>query len=585
MLVIGKSASVTAAKEYFERSLRVGDYYAEGQEISGTWHGLAATRLGLSGALKRDQFAALLENRHPLTGEKLKVRTAHVPGMDFTFTAPKSVSLLYGITGDERIAQAMRQAVVEAMGAVERDMKTRVRLDGKETDRVTGNMAWGEFLHKTSRPVGGVPDPHLHIHAYAMNVTWDAVEGRYKAAQIGDLKGEATYYEAVFHNALARGLAALGYGIDRKERFFEVAGIGRELVGRFSRRRDIIEEVARVRGIDDPEIKKAISKLTRERKSESLNFEELRSVWRSRLLPDDYKAMQAVESGARHRPTRMEPVNLNQLVKAELADALRSDSAVSEKDVLTRVLRRAYGAVQPAEVQAALDAQGIIRGEVDGRRWITTEEAHRQEHAVVGYAREGRNARAPLGHGGYEPADFLNEGQRAAVAHVWASPDRVMLVRGGAGVGKTKGVMVEAIKGLQAAGHKSFVFTTTIPTKNDLRAEGLPAETVQKLLASPDMQAQLGEDAVVFLDEARLLDVASAEKLFDAAEKYDWRLILIGDDKQHSAVRRGDLFKLLRQEARLPVAEVTEIVRQTGAYKRAVADLDAGHLGIGLGQA
>ena len=579
MLVIGKSASVAAAKDYFERSLRVGDYYAEGQEIAGTWHGLAAARLGLSGALTREQFSALLDNKHPLTGEKLKVRKAYVPGMDFTFTAPKSVSLLYGITGDERIAQAMSQAVIEAMAAVERDMKTRVRMGGKETDRVTGNMAWGEFLHKTGRPVDGIPDPHLHVHAYAMNVTWDPVEKRFKAAQIGDLKGEATYYEAVFHNALARGLSQLGYGIERKDQFFEVAGIGRELINRFSRRRDIIEESARTQGIDDPEIKKAISKLTRERKAEDLTFDELRAVWRARLLPKDYQTLTGLEIAARHRPVPMEKVSVVQLMKAELAHALRSDSAVSEKDVLTRVLRRAFGAVRSADVQAALDAQDIIRGDVAGRVWITTAEAHRQEHAVVGYAREGRLARAPLGHGDYEPAEFLNAGQRAAVRHIWSSSDRVMLVRGGAGVGKTKGVMAEAIKGLHAAGHKSFVFTTTIATRNDLRSEGLHAQTVQKLLVSEEMQAQLGEDAVVFVDEARLLDVASAEKLFDAAEKYDWRVVLIGDDKQHSAVKRGDLFKLLRQEAKLPVAEVTEIVRQTGNYKRAVADLDAGRLG------
>ncbi len=374
------------------------------------------------------------------------------------------------------------------------------------------------------------------------------------------------------------GLSQLGYGIERKERFFEVAGMDRALLDRFSRRRDIVEEAARLRGIDDPEIKKALSKLTRERKAEDLTFDELRAVWRARLLPKDYQALRGVETAARHQPARMEPVSVVRLVKAELADALRSDSAISEKDLLTRVVRRGYGAVHAADVQAALDAQGIIRGEVSGRVWITTVEAHRQEHAVVGYAREGRLARAPLGHADYQPADYLNPGQRAAVKHIWSSPDRVMLVRGGAGVGKTKGVMVEAINGLGAAGHKCFVFTTTIATRNDLRGEGVHAETVQKLLASEDMQGQLGEDAVIFVDEARLLDVASTEKLFDAAEKYDWRVILVGDDKQHSAVKRGDIFKLLRQEARLPVAEVTEIVRQTGHYKRAVADLDAGRI-------
>ena len=35
------------AKEYFTESLKREDYYSEGQEISGDWHGIGAESLGL----------------------------------------------------------------------------------------------------------------------------------------------------------------------------------------------------------------------------------------------------------------------------------------------------------------------------------------------------------------------------------------------------------------------------------------------------------------------------------------------------------------------------------------------------------
>ena len=44
---------------------------------------------------------------------------------------------------------------------------------GKNENRRTGNMAWGEFIHFTSRPVDGVPDPHLHAHCFVFNTTFD----------------------------------------------------------------------------------------------------------------------------------------------------------------------------------------------------------------------------------------------------------------------------------------------------------------------------------------------------------------------------------------------------------------------------
>ncbi len=580
MLVILKSSSALAARNYFDQSLRMGDYYREGEQVLGRWHGIAAARLGLVGEVTRKSFCALIDNRHPTTGEQLtpRMKSDRVPGFDFTFTAPKSVSVLYAMTGDERITDALRQAVTDAMAEVEREMKTRVRVRGNDRDRVTGNMAWAEFLHHTARPIGGIPDPHLHIHAYAMNLTYDDTEKRWKAAQIGDLKGEALYHEAVFHASLAKRLSELGYGIERRGRFFEVAGMSRTVLDKFSQRRDVVEQAAEAEGNENnPEAKRTLSRLTRERKAENITVAELRDVWKARLFPKERTNLDQVVQSARHGLFKASRDDVRQLMGVELGEALRSESAVSEKSVLTQVLRRGFGSLVSGDVKAALESVGVIRGEVGGRSWITTRAAHALEAKVVAFAREGRNSCAPFGSGRYQiQSEVLNVQQRAAIAHIWRSTDRVLMLRGGAGVGKTT-LMGEAVAGLTAGGHKCFVFASTVPATEVLRAEGFKgAQTIQKLIASQQLQEEVGRDAVIWTDEAGLIDMETMGKLFDLAGKYGWRVVLSGDEKQHSPVRRGDAMRLLRQRAHLPVAEVSEIVRQRGEYKRAVQSIEGG---------
>lgn len=120
-----------------------------------------AARLGLTGTVDKFSFERLCDNLDPHTSKQLTVRTRgqRTVGYDFTFSVPKSVSLLYAMSGDKDILEAFRGAVDETMREMESEMKTRVRRKGQDTDRTTGNMVWAEFIHTTSRPVDGVPDP------------------------------------------------------------------------------------------------------------------------------------------------------------------------------------------------------------------------------------------------------------------------------------------------------------------------------------------------------------------------------------------------------------------------------------------
>src|ERR1700722_13419027 len=154
MIRITQQNSAKDAKRYYATA----DYYSQGQEIVGLWGGKAAALLGLEGTVDKASFERLCDNLHPMTGEPLTVRTRseRTVGYDFTFSVPKSVSLLYALSGDQGIMDAFRGAVDETMREIEAEMKTRVRMAGKDEDRTTGNMAWAEFIHTTPRPVDGL---------------------------------------------------------------------------------------------------------------------------------------------------------------------------------------------------------------------------------------------------------------------------------------------------------------------------------------------------------------------------------------------------------------------------------------------
>src|ERR1700735_3642246 len=124
MIRITQQDSAKDAKRYYATA----DYYSEGQEIVGMWGGKGASRLGLQGTVDKDSFERLCDNLHPHTGKQLTVRTRSERrvGYDFTFSVPKSVSLLYAMSGDEAILGAFRGAVDETMRDIEAEMKHRV---------------------------------------------------------------------------------------------------------------------------------------------------------------------------------------------------------------------------------------------------------------------------------------------------------------------------------------------------------------------------------------------------------------------------------------------------------------------------
>lgn len=576
MIFISHRSSAKEAKDYFTEHLSRSDYYAKNAaEVVGKWHGLGAELLGLEGRVKQDDFFALCNNLNPETGERLtpRMKADRRVLYDFTFDAPKSVTLAYEIGKDERIRGAFEEAVSETMGSMEGAVMARVRKGGADEDRATGNLVWASFLHRTTRPVDGVPDPQLHLHAVAFNGTYDPTEEKWKAAQFGNLVRDKGFYQAEFHSRFAEKLGALGYGIERDGSSFRLAGIERATAEKFSRRTAIIEEEAQRLGIADAKAKGELGRKTREKKDKNPQaMSALLREWESRLEDGERAGIIGARRGG-------ETTTLNAAAAMDyaLAHSFERASVVPEKELLKSALIHSVGNAGVKEIMAESLREGVIKRERDGQVYATTREVLDEEIAMTKFVREGRGKHRKLG--GDRPVldANLSEEQQDAVRVILNSRDTVVGLIGSAGTGKTT-LMRATVKAIEDAGSKVYAFAPSAEaSRGVLRGEGFAnADTVERLLTDPKMQQQV-HGQVLLVDEAGLLSVKDMKRLLDVAKEKQARVILSGDAKQHFAVGRGDALRLLERDAGMQFAELNQVRRQTDdGYRRAVTAISEG---------
>lgn len=573
MLRINPHRSSASATRYYTGSLTRQEYYSHDLPLLGEWAGIAAERLGLKGAVSADVFAALCDNLHPTSRERLTARTKsnRTVGYDFTFDPPKSCSIVHALTRDQRLLTAFNEAVRHTMQVMEADAQTRVRVRKQDINRTTGNLVWAEFLHETTRPVDGIPDPQMHKHCFVFNATFDETECRWKAGQFRDLKRNAPYYQAVFHFKLASLLEKLGYEIERRGMAFELAGISDELIAKFSRRTGQIEETARQRKITSPALKSRLGAQTREPKRLDLSGDEVLAEWRSRLTPTDLLAIERHRDPQPKPEIRADPELLDAAMRYALQYSFERLSVVDQTTFIATALRFSVGRVEPRAIQAAIESDPLyVRREVDGRTVLTTTDLIAEERDLVAWVRRGHKTVKPLVQHWKSRDSQLPDDLRHAAEHVLRSRDRVTGIRGRAGTGKTT-LMKATIAAIEAQGHKVMVFAPTTETgRGTLREHAFPnANTVAHLLSNkwPQREAQ---GAVWWIDEAGLLSLHEMKQLADLADRLGARLVLSGDVGQHRSVRRGDSLRILIDHADVSLATLTKIRRQTGEYRDAV---------------
>jgi len=582
MLRVTPSTSSDGAKRYFGEGLTRSDYYMDGQEIAGLWGGKGAERLGLSGQVDAERYFALCDNQNPSNGQQLtpRLKENRRVGYDWTFSAPKAVSVLYEMSGDERILEAFQNSYRETLKDAESEMKTRVRSGGKNEDRLTRNAVWAEFNHFTARPVNGQPSPHLHAHCFVFNTTYDEAEKRWKASQQGDLKRDADYWEAAFHTRFAKRLNDLGYTTVKKGTSFTLADLPQSITEKFSERRNEIERKAAEMGIADAVGKHAIGYYGREHKTLDQGKTELRAEWASRLSGEEREALDNVAAGGGSRVRKVAPA---EAMTYSLDHSFERVSAISEKRLKAEALRYGVGSVLPEQVEGLAKRDDVVAVDVEGQRMMTTRKVLASEVSMLTFARDGHDRFAPFCKE-VGPLAGLSEEQNQAAKHVLQSRDRVVGIRGGAGTGKTR-MMKETIAAIENGApelggfySKVFVFApSSQASRGVLREEGFKnADTLERLLIDEKLQKQT-RGQVLWVDEAGMISSRSMQRLFEVARKQECRVILSGDYRQHASVEAGDSFRLLESEAGVRLAELKKIRRQNDPqYRKVVEEISRG---------
>src|SRR5215217_4301928 len=278
---ISARRNVASASHYYSH-LQRDDYYSRNGEPPGRWAGKAAERLSLTGPVTQTEFDAALHGIDPKTGERLAQLGGrgreHSAGWDMTFSPPKSVSVLWALSeAPERqiIAHAHRSAVLAASSQLETAAGWARRGRAGATRERTAGLLMAQFDHHTSRE----SDPQLHTHTFIFNLaprrdgSWGAIVSRelYKAQK---------HAGATYRQTLAAELERKGIQLERQKDTFRVAAIPRHVERAFSKRRQAIEEAAKVHGYNTPKGMELATLRTRRPKRDA-KLSELATHWQA----------------------------------------------------------------------------------------------------------------------------------------------------------------------------------------------------------------------------------------------------------------------------------------------------------------
>lgn len=396
-----------------------GDYHLgpEGSRSTapGSWHGRGAQALNLDGDVAREDLLRAWEGRDPGT-TAIAVRRApngeHVAAVDCTFSAPKSVSILWATASGQGLRDAIEAAQSEAVSVAINHIEgiaplVRERVAGRSIRTQTAGVIASIFRHHTSRlsaaetSTNAVPDPQLHNHAAIANMALREGSSATGAARWGavdrlELYRIAPEAGAVYRAELASGLQQLGYFIRRKGRYFEVAGVPEKVRYVFSTRsRDInkargefIERYGRA-----PSRSEAQAITFRTRAAKSAEPRDPFPAWQHRARSLGFEAESIPRQTARHHLDR----DLNSLVNAvvaELTNPLRDHSLTRDAEVFDtrqlrmRVAEAAQGRVSGQPIADLIEAVSTSPElvQLDDRYW-TTRLALNAEREVLHRAR------------------------------------------------------------------------------------------------------------------------------------------------------------------------------------------------------
>ncbi len=588
MLSISARGNATGAAAYYQHlstdpvGKNLEDYYSQGG--AGVFLGGGAEALGLAGQVTRENFEDLTQGLTP-AGEVQGAGMDHRAGWDLTWSAPKSVSILWATADQqtrEKIEAAHDLAVAAGLEFMEAHAAFGRRGAGGETHEKV-SLVVAVYRHGTSRE----QDPQLHSHAMVFNVapredgTVGAIESRYLYEW--KMAGGAAY-----RAELAQGLREQGFEVERDGKSFRLAAVPKELESEFSTRRKQIVEALKEHGARGAKASEVAALDTR-RAKQHVDRETLIQDWQSR----------AKEISPSWQPSRCldQPRQQSQPldVRSVQEEMTRQTSTVSEAQLYASVgqERQIHGGVADIENsvhQVKADRETVALDD-RGRERFTTKEMQALEASMV--ERAERMAKASNHEvspdkiqAAIEARPTLSPEQVRAVEHITKSND-LAAVQGDAGTGKSF-MLSAAREAWEAEGFRVRGASLSGKAAQELQSSsGIESTTLKRL--EMDTRGYQGDDGkhheatdklsrrdILVIDEAGMSGSRQTAALIEDAQKAGAKVVLVGDTRQLQAIDAGAAFRAIAEQT--GSVSLTDIRRQHQEEDRqAVKDLRDGH--------
>ena len=584
-------AANSGGKAFYAYHLSSNDYYSEHEKIEGHWLGELADAFGLrDGMVTSEEFSLFQRNINPLAMDKLTQR--NISGgprfFDFQCAAPKSVSVMSMF--DERLMVAHVESVRVAMTELEKLAAVRVR-DGENVRtnnyEITGKLIYAEFTHDASWAL----DPQLHTHNVVCNVTKTA-DGKYKALESLEMVRAIRYAGKVYHNEMAAKCHELGYETvetrDQKGNitWYDLRCVSEDIMERFSKRRLDIEKAEAAFVLEHgrkPTLSENnfLSMTTRSDKMQTSTYDAVREYQLGQLSHREEEHFESVVHQAkRHGGTSvlMDREQTVEQIRNAAALLYERDSVLKQDKILAEVLNRNLGKIDLQVLRESLAEvaelrnlggneanpyyapEAIIEGELNAIRMVED-----QQNIFTGIAPEFEAF----------PGNVRREKQAELIQGLLSSKDRFNLFRGVAGAGKTS-TLQEFCKGLRSGGVGNICLIAPTNSATDvLKQEGFErSQTVASFLLA---WKKPPTGSYVIIDESGLNSLREGVEILKLARQNDYRVLFVGDARQHTAVESGDFFRLLEDYSQIRKFSLTDIHRQQNEeYRRGIFECAMG---------
>ncbi|MEL6894235.1 MAG: MobF family relaxase, partial [Actinomycetota bacterium] len=572
------------------------NYYLDANEPRGRWVGIAAHQLALSGELDDEDFLAVmdgLDTNRPNRHLGRAYGDDSVRGFDVTCSAPKSVSVLFALGDDEtcrRVLDSHDRAVEALVDWIERHAHTRYRIGGEVAVVDAEGIIAALFRQHTSRAL----DPQIHTHVVIPNRV-KSPDGRWLALDARLIKRDQRTLSALYHVALRAELTRqLGVRWRTPENgIAEMVDVPDAVLTEYSSRTNEIRHridtkldrfVANMDREPTPRERWRLEREavleTRPSKEPNVNAAVLHADWReqARTLGTTPEAIVAEAIGRVNPRRSLDPHETNTLIdravaaiserqstwrpnelQRELAALLATELGLDASAIIDAVESLAGWIVthRCVDISAPVPADALLRR--DGRpvsesavdRALTTQAILDQEHDLLDWAERRLAAGGDVEPAAIDRSDVdLNVAQADAASRV-AGDEQLVLIVGPAGTGKTTALR-PAVAQLRADGRPVFGVAPSAGAAEVLEEEtGVVADTLDKLLVEhgldrqPDHRYELPAGTTLIVDEAGMTSTPKLAELAALADQKRWRVVLVGDPMQFSAVGRGGMFGLL----------------------------------------